>query len=93
MVEELQDRQPREARRSFWPGLVFLAAAAAAKAIGAAMAEAAVDSASVSGSFLSAGRDLQRAASIEGMTDFVMIVLGVIGIILLIRASISRPIA
>jgi len=90
MTEELQDQELMRVRPSFWPGIVCLAASAATKAIGVAMAEAAMDSASISGSFLSAGRDLQRAANIEGTSDLVMIVLGLVGIILIVRATVSR---
>lgn len=90
MAEELQNQSSMTEKRSFWPGILFLAAAAATKMIGSAMAEAVFATADVPGSFLNAGQDLQQAASIEGKTDVVMIILGVIGIIQLIRAAASR---
>lgn len=90
MTKLPQDQESIGVRPPFWPGVVCLLASALTKVIGEAMAEAAMDSASISGSFLNAGRDLQRAANIEGTTDLVMIALGLVGIILIVRATVSR---
>ena len=90
VADESQDQPRTAAKRSFWPGIGFLIAAGAAKVVGMAMSESAVGSARSSGSFFGAGQQLQRAANIEGTTTVIMLVLGLIGIILLIRTAMSR---
>ncbi len=64
--------------------------AGVAKAIGVTMAHSAVEAARGSGSFFGAGSRLQTAANIEGISTAIMVVLGLIGIILLIRSAIRR---
>ena len=74
---------------SYWLGLGFLAAAVAAKVIGNAMVGSMADSARGQ-SFIGANSTLNSAASTQRSFDILMVVLGIIGIILLVRAFLVR---
>lgn len=90
MSNELQDKPDTSKRPSFGTGVIFLVAAAVIKIIGMVMAASAVGSARSSGSFFGAGSHLQRAANISGTTEVLMVLFGLIGIVLLIRAAVKR---
>jgi len=71
---------------SYWPALSFLFAAILIKILGFAMTL----SKGSSNSFFNTGRELQRAAKIQGITDILMIFLGMVGVVLLARTVIRK---
>lgn len=89
MAHELQDNRPAQAGRSYAPGIVFLVAAGVAKAIGVAMSGSVAESARSSRGWEAMDK-YSSAAYIEGTTEVAVMILGLTGIVLLIRAAMSR---
>jgi uncharacterized membrane protein len=80
---------PKDSLPSYWPGLGFLIAAVVANIIGRAIAGSIANS--VSGQFSYGVIDAaNRATRTRGSFDILMVVLGIIGIILLVRAFLAR---
>src|SRR5262249_6699774 len=67
----------------------FLAAAAVAKLIGSWLSDSEADRAS-NLPFFQSGAALNRAASVEALCNILMLVSGIVGVVLLIRAAMVR---